>query len=195
MPKLTGRGKEWAKKGDERELTILLRFKKEILDEDISAGDFDDNNVMFYEFCNTPLVGIRSGYQNINDTDDSDDSDDNDNNNSIANMHTFMWKASADFLARASIEGKIAHVGIEVKCRVTLKTKHQQMELVALGKLRKHERYRGVGNRSGMKYFILHWKSKLLRKFLHEEKEMCQILHCATIYRCKYWMLLIGDSN
>ena len=53
MPKLTGRGKEWAKKGDERELIILLRFKNEIIDKDISAGDFDDKHVTFYEFCNT----------------------------------------------------------------------------------------------------------------------------------------------
>jgi len=196
MPKLSGRGKEWAKKGDERELTILLRFKNEIIDEQIAAGDFSDKKIMFHEFCHTPLVGFRNGYSNINDADDSDDSNDSDDDEyNINSMHTFMWKASADFLASASINGDSVLIGIEVKCRVTLKTSHHERELLALGSLRKRDRFRGIGNRSGMKYFLLHWKSKLLRKFLHEEKEMCQILHCVVMYRCDYWMLLIGDSN
>ena len=138
---------------------------------------------------NKPLVGINDGYQDSNDADDSDDSDDDDNSNSIASMYTFMWKASSNFLARVSVKGKAAHIGIEeVKCPVTLRTKHQQKELVALGKRQKNDRFHGAENISGMKYFILHWKSKLLRKFFQEEKKcvkFCIVLRCIdTIIGC-----------
>ena len=78
-------------------------------------------------------------------------------------MHTFIWKASADLLASASINSDSVLIGIEVKCRVTLKASHHEKELLTLGSLRKRDRFRGIGNRSGMKYFVLHWKSKLLQ--------------------------------